>query len=81
MKREHTLKVRDFEVDYPGSVEWGGSQEAPDLMRCTRCDKPWGYTLVERIEMWKCGHCGYEAREKSSDFRRILIARQESMIS
>ncbi len=75
------MKVLDFELDYPGSVEWGGSQKAPDLMRCTRCDKPWGYELVERIEMWKCGHCGYEAREKSSDFRRILIARQESMIS
>ena len=55
--------------------------EALDLTLCTRCHQPWGFELVEQIEMWSCNNCGYEAREKSIDFFRMQLAEQESMIS
>jgi len=75
------VKVLDFELDYPGSAEWGGSQPSLDMTLCSRCGEPWGFTLVENVEMWSCDYCGYEAREKSSDYWRMLIAEQEAIIS
>ena len=75
------MKALDFELDYPGPLEWGGSQPAVDLMRCTRCGEPWGFDLVEQVEMWNCGRCGYQAREKSFDYWRLLIAERESQIA
>jgi hypothetical protein len=75
------VKVLNFQLDYPGPVEWGGSQPAVDLTRCTRCHEPWGFELVEGVEMWACGRCGYEAREKSDDYWRLLLAEQESLLT
>ncbi len=75
------MKVLNFELDYPGSSEWGGSGPSLDLTRCTRCGEPWGFVFVERVEMWSCGYCRYEAREKSSDYGRIRMAEQEALVS
>ena len=52
-----------------------------DLTLCTRCQHPWGFELVERIEMWSCDSCGYEAREKSVDYFAMQLAEQESLLS
>ena len=75
------MKVLDIGLEQPEAIDWYLDEQVPDLMLCTRCKLPWGFELIERIEMWKCSHCGYEARERSSDFRRILIAQQEALIS
>ena len=58
---------------------WGGSPVSVDLTRCTRCREPWGFELVERVEIWRCDHCGYEARERSADHRKALGAVQEAL--
>ncbi len=55
-------------------------REPLDLTLCTRCREPWGFELIEQIEMWSCDSCGYEVREKSIDFFRMQLAEQESMI-
>lgn len=71
--------------DGPGEVddipEWSLPAGPLDLTRCTRCGQPWGYRLVEKVEIWRCIDCGYEARERSSDYRRVLMARREAMVS
>ena len=73
------MKVLDFG---PEQLTVRTDEPEPiDLTRCTRCGESWSFDLVERVEIWSCDHCGYEARERSSDFRRILIAQHEAMIS
>ena len=42
---------------------------------------PAAVRIMIRLKRGLCGHCGYEARERSVDFRRILIAQQEALIS
>ena len=75
------MKVLDIGPGRPETIDWHPHDQALDLMLCTRCRHPWGFEMIEKIEMWRCGHCGYEARERSVDFRRILIAQQEALIS
>ncbi len=72
------MKVLDLELDYPGTADWGGSEPSLDLTVCTRCGEPWGFSFVERVEMWSCDYCGYEAREKSADYWRMLVVEQEA---
>jgi ribosomal protein L37AE/L43A len=50
-----------------------------DLGQCTRCRQPWGFDVVEGVEIWSCSHCGYEARERSADPAPTMEAEQESM--
>ena len=56
-----------------------GPKSRVDLDRCTRCGELWGFQIVERVEIWKCRRCGYEAREKSNDLARLPDDAQESM--
>lgn len=74
------MKVLDLNPDL--SIESEVKVPEPlDLTLCTRCRKPWGFQLVEQIEMWSCDNCGYEAREKSMDFFRMQLAEQNSLTS
>jgi ribosomal protein L37AE/L43A len=52
-----------------------------DLDQCTRCGRPWGFDVVEGVEIWSCSACGYEARERPSDPTATIEAGQESMTS
>jgi ribosomal protein L37AE/L43A len=61
-------------------LEKSSVRRGVDLDRCTRCGELWGFEIVERVEIWKCSHCGYEARERSLDLPRMLDAEQESMV-
>lgn len=70
----HPLEIR---ADSESTIK---SNKSLDLTLCTRCHHPWGFELVERIEMWSCDNCGYEAREKSVDFFAMQLAEQESLL-
>ncbi len=78
--QEYFVKISDLNLvlSPERAVKLG---EPLDLTRCTRCRQPWGFELVEQIEMWSCDNCGYEAREKSIDFFQMQLAEQESMMS
>ena len=78
--QEYVVKVLDLIPD-PSSEPEVKPREPLDLTLCTRCRQPWGFELVEQIEMWSCDNCGYEVREKSVDFFRMQLAEQESMKS
>ena len=60
---------------------WQQHSAPIDLTRCTRCGQPWSCFLVENVEIWNCRGCGYEARERSTDYRRLLMAQRDSMVS
>jgi hypothetical protein len=62
------------------SPVWQRFSAPVDLTRCTRCRQPWGYHLVENVEIWNCCSCGYEARERSTDYLRLLMAQRDSMV-
>lgn len=79
-RRRH-VRVVDFPLHNPALMDRAVSRPAVDIGRCTRCHSPWGFELVEDVEMWRCGQCGYEAREKSSDFAQLLTAAQEALLS
>jgi ribosomal protein S27AE len=65
-------------LDVPGAR--ADVLERVDLTRCTRCGHSWNYVMVENVEIWNCGSCGYEARERSADFRRLWLAEREALI-
>ena len=75
------MKVLDFELEYQESTPLSRTHAGADLTVCTRCGHPWGFDLVETIEMWSCARCGYEARETSADFFRMQLAEQDSILS
>ncbi len=75
------MKVLDFELDYDELAPSPKTRVGRDLTLCTRCGHSWGFELVERIEMWSCDRCGYEAREKSAHFFRMQLAEQDSILS
>jgi ribosomal protein L37AE/L43A len=75
------MKVLDYEPDYLEITTSPRRHPCVDLTLCTRCGHPWGFELVERIEMWSCDRCGYEVREKSVDFSRMQVAEQASILS
>ena len=74
------MKVLNYPADLQAERDID-HKKIPDLTLCTRCRHPWGFELVEKVEMWSCDHCGYEAREKSVDFFRMQLAEQEQKIS
>ncbi len=80
ISQEYVVKVLDLIPD-PSNKPEVKPREPLDLTLCTRCRQPWGFELVEQIEMWSCDNCGYEVREKSVDFFRMQLAEQESMMS
>ena len=71
------MKVLDHSPGHARTLSRVESETGIDLSSCTRCRQPWGFERVEGVEMWRCDHCGYEAREKSSDYARFLRARQQ----
>lgn len=74
------MKVLELNPALSTQPDFGLQVKKPlDLTLCTRCNEPWGFELVEQIEMWSCDHCGYEAREKSVDFFRMQLKEQESI--
>ena len=78
--QEYVVKVLDLIPD-PSIEPEAKPREPLDLTLSTRCRQPWGFELVEQIEMWSCDICGYAVREKSVDFFRMQLAEQESMKS
>lgn len=45
-----------------------------DPTRCTRCGRSWDFTTVENFEIWNCRACGYEVRERPSEWARMQLA-------
>ena len=82
------MKILDHETFEPApagghaaKARWARNPARPDRTRCTRCGQPWGCDLVEKVEIWSCIRCGYEARERSSDSWRARLAQRESAVS
>jgi Zn ribbon nucleic-acid-binding protein len=72
--RDHASFERTLNGWRPPSLE-------VDLISCTRCGQPWTFDMVENVEIWDCVACGYEARERSSDYQRIRLARLDLLVS
>jgi ribosomal protein L37AE/L43A len=75
------MKVTSFGIAPARVREDSESHPQVDRTRCTRCGEAWGYEIVEQVAIWSCGHCGYEARERSVDHDAMMEAGQDSMIS